>query len=482
MRIPEKSPDMASVTDSGPIRVSADAIRLAGELNGRYLHWDDLRYRDLGAFSMDEVWRLMKIARITSCRKASIPGLDMSYCLLDYYTIDALRRIDSRMSAGIVPGDLGRMSAMLAVSSVMEESIASSQIEGASTTAAIAKRMLRTNAEPRDRSERMILNNYRAMQLIKGCLDEPLSPELIMEIHRTMTDGLMEDPGTSGRFREDDSIAIRDVYEDITYHVPAPHDRIAGMVDGLCAYANDDSDGTHPLIKAMVIHYALAHIHPFLDGNGRVSRSLFYWFCLRNGYSMMEYLSVSRMIREHRRGYDMAFLLSETDGEDITYFIRFNLKMIEGAMDAFDAYLRRKAEERTESMLIVDDRVLSQRQSQMIGDMMRSGAPMSQYELSMMYQTPVPTIRRDIVKLMEMGLVRIAGKDGHKMLYEYCGRRREPARAPTPLQKYIMHQQRASRAPSSGPSRGCSPPCPGRRPSTRRRIRCCRSAPRHRWL
>lgn len=416
MRIPERSPDIASIAESGTIAVSEDALRLARELNGRYLHWDDLKYRDLGGFGREEVWALMKVARAAGCHRARISDLELSYCLSDDYTPDALRRIDSWMLAGLSAGD--RDGAMLAVSSLMEESIASSQVEGASTTAAAAKRMLRANAEPKDRSERMILNNYRAMQLIKERLDVPLTPELVREIHRTVTDGLMGDPGTCGSFREDDSIAIRDVYEDVTYHVPVPHGKMLSMIDGLCAYANDGSDGTHPLVKAIIIHYALAYIHPFLDGNGRVSRSLFYWYCLKNGYPMAEFLSVSRMIREHRGGYDRAYLLSETDGEDITYFIRYNLKMIEEAIGDFDAYVRRKEEERPEPA-IAGGRALSRRQSGILGDMMRDGRPISLYELSVKYQTPVPTIRRDMVGLMDMGLARTAGKDGHRMLYEY---------------------------------------------------------------
>ncbi|AMH94234.1 Fic family protein [methanogenic archaeon ISO4-H5] len=421
MKIPEKCPDLNSVLSSEPIRTSADTLRYAKEYNEKYLHWDDLKYRDFGDSSRMEVWRMMKVMRIMAYRSVKLRHLELFYSLFDDYTQRTLHEIDSRIASGFLNsnGIDDKRRIMLSVSSMMEESIASSQLEGASTTTKIAKKLLRSSLPPKDRSQSMILNNYRAMQLIKSRLNEPLSPELIKEIHRTVTDGLMEDPDTSGKFREDDSVAVRDAYEDVTYHVPVKHELIADMVESLCGYVNNESEFVHPIIKGIIIHYTVAYIHPFLDGNGRVSRALFYWYCLKNGYSMVEYLSISKVIKNHRHGYDMAYLLSETDNEDITYFIRYNLKMVSESIDVFDTYLKRKMKEQEETMKDVEDLGLSYRQSQILKDMIRGGEPVSQYELSVKYQTTVPTVRRDLIKLIEMGLVKTSGKNGHRMLYVY---------------------------------------------------------------
>lgn len=421
MKIPEKSPDLSTIINSEPIKPSEDVVRFAKEYNDKYLHWDDLKYREFGDSNRMEVWRMMKVMRVMSYRRIRIGNLEMFYSLFDDYIQRTIHEIDSRIASGFLTssGIDDKRRIMLSVSSMMEESIASSQLEGASTTTKLAKKLLRSNLQPKDRSQRMILNNYRAMQLIKGRLNEPLTSDLIMDIHQTVTDGLMDDPEASGRFREDDSIAVRDVYEDITYHVPVDHNMIAEMIDDLCEYANDESEFVHPVIKGIILHYTLAYIHPFLDGNGRVSRALFYWFCLKNGYSMVEYLSISKVIKNHRQGYDMAYLLSETDDEDITYFIRYNLKMISESIDVFDKYLKRKMKEQEDLMSDLKNRGLNYRQSQILKDMMRSGEPVSQYELSIKYQTTVSTIRRDLMNLMDMGLVKASGKDGHRQLYVY---------------------------------------------------------------
>ena len=421
MKIPEKSPELNTIVNSAPMLMSADTIRYAEEYNRKYLHWDELRYREFGESNRDDVWRMMKVMRIMTYNHVRISDLKLSYCVSNNYIQRTLHEIDSRIPSGFHSSEKidDKRQLMLSISSMMEESIASSQLEGASTTTKLAKKLLRSNLEPKDRSQRMIYNNYRAMQLLKEHLNEPLSSELIKEIHMTITDGLMEDPNSSGRFRTDDSVAVRDVYEDITYHIPVRHETIPAMIDDLCRYVNDEKEFVHPIIKGIIIHYILAYIHPFLDGNGRVSRALFYWYCLKRGYSMMEYLSLSKVIKNHRQRYDMAYLLSETDDDDITYFILYNLRMISEAIDVFDSYLRKKMKEQEDSKKGLEQYGLSFRQSKIVKDMMHYGEPISQYELSVKYQTSVPTIRRDLIKLMDVGLVRTSGKDGHRQLYVY---------------------------------------------------------------
>lgn len=421
MKIPEKCPSIDAILESGAMDLSADAINYAKEYNGRYLHWNDLKYREFGESNRVDVWKLMKVARLMSYRYVRIADLELSYSPADDYIQRTLHGIDSRIVSGssISDGVDDKRRTTLSVSSMMEESIASSQLEGASTTTKLAKKLLRSDLQPQDDSQRMVVNNYRAMQLIKNRSGEPLTHELIKEIHRTVVDGLMEDPNDLGRFRDDDSIAVKDVYDDVVYHVPVEHELIDRMVDDLCRYANDGTDSTHPIIKGVIIHYVFAYIHPFLDGNGRVSRALFYWYCMKNGYSMIEYLSISKVIKKHRGGYDAAFLLSETDGGDMTYFIRYNLEMISEAIRLFDSYMRRKTMEREEALKDPEMNGLNNRQLLIVKDMARSGESLSQYELAVKYQMTVSTIRRDLMKLMEMGMVRESGKDGHRQLYVY---------------------------------------------------------------
>ena len=125
---------------------------------------------------------------------------------------------------------------MLTVSSIMEESIASSQLEGASTTTKVAKKMLRENTAPRNKSERMIVNNYNAMRFIKEHSNDKLSPDMIREIHSLISHDTLDDTKYEGMFRDDNSIAVRDAFTGETYHDPPDFNRIPDLINRNSVY------------------------------------------------------------------------------------------------------------------------------------------------------------------------------------------------------------------------------------------------------
>jgi len=58
-------------------------------------------------------------------------------------------------------------------------------------------------------------------------------------------------------------------------------------MEAMCAFVNgrDTEPFIHPAIRAMILHFWLAYDHPFVDGNGRTARALFYWAMLRPGHT-----------------------------------------------------------------------------------------------------------------------------------------------------------------------------------------------------
>ena len=118
----------------------------------------------------------------------------------------------------------------------------------------------------------------------------------------------------------------------------------------LCDFANDDGakgdNFIHPVVRAIVLHFWLAYDHPFVDGNGRTARALFYWSMLRHDYWLVEYLTISSIIRQQTKQYARAFLNTEQDDNDLTYFLLYHTQVIERSIQAFQDYLARKIQER----------------------------------------------------------------------------------------------------------------------------------------
>jgi Fic family protein len=233
------------------------------------------------------------------------------------------------------------------VSSVIEEAITSSQLEGAVSTREVAKEMIKSGRKPHDRSEQMILNNFRTMQQIRELKDRRLTPGLVFEIHRLVTEDTLDKPGTAGRFRTaEERVRVTDP-DGAIHHDPPSAGELGARMQGMCDFANRKTPKTfvHPVIRAIVLHFWLAYDHPFYDGNGRTARALFYWSMLRSGFWLFEYVSISRILVQAPSRYARSFLYTETDDNDLNYFVIYQAEVIHRAIKDLHAYIERKQQE-----------------------------------------------------------------------------------------------------------------------------------------
>lgn len=325
-------------------------------IKGRYLHWDELRHREPPAELTIELWWLsIKLARQSLYRqlpqllnKAGLPfvfGMPEPV-LIDLHHIDrdAAGEISSAADVVTTPEHRDRYLRH----SLIEEAITSSQLEGASTTRRVAEAMLREGRKPRDQSERMIFNNYRAMEMIQGIKTKPITTARILELHRFLTEGTLETSEDSGKLRKSDDVRVEDHRDGTVIHQPPRAAELPVRLDRLCEFANDDERGepfVHPVVRAILIHFMIGYDHPFVDGNGRTARALFYWSMARQGYWLMEFLSISHILRKAPAEYVRSYLHTETDDNDATYFIIHQLDVIRKAISAVHDYLERTMNE-----------------------------------------------------------------------------------------------------------------------------------------
>lgn len=358
MRKPQQPPLFESLLeDADTLHLAVVYLKRAVPSTGivTYLHWDDLRRRTPPPGLTHEAWWLaLKLARKANYRVVDL--LDNSHrpfqISLPPEAIEKLHEIDGagglRSGTGVAPPTASPYPAnRYLVTSLLEESITSSQLEGAVTTRQVAKEMLASGRRPRDESERMILNNYRTMQCIVELKAEPMSPEVVFRIHKLVTAGTLANPAAAGRLRrEEEAIELGDQYGE-TFHQPPPATELAARLRQMCAFANDQGQATafHPVVRAVLLHFWLAYDHPFVDGNGRTARALFYWAMLHHGYGLFEYISISTILRNAPVQYDRSFLLTESDDNDLTYFLMAQLDVIHRAIAELESYAERKAQE-----------------------------------------------------------------------------------------------------------------------------------------
>jgi Fic family protein len=394
-----------------------------------YVHWDKLRHlTPPGGITTEEWWMAIRISRHLS----PLPLVDPSGRHFAYGTPSGVQRllhyVDQHCSgeiamAEVVTADEQARHHYL-VSSLMEEAIRSSQLEGATTSRRVAKELLRTGREPRDRSELMILNNYRALEFMREGMGDQLTPELVMTLQRILTEGTLDDPTAAGRLQtpHEDRVVVLDATDGTTIHIPPPADQLPDRLQAMCEFANrpDDESGgfIHPVVRGILLHFWLAYDHPFVDGNGRTARALFYWYMRTRGYWLIEYLSISRILRNAPSKYANAFLLTETDGGDTTYFLLHQLDVIKRAVEQLHDYLRRKVTEvRDVEKLVKDAGNLNHRQLALLSDAIRHPDSVYTYRShAANHRVTEETARTDLLQLRELGLFE-QRKAGRKHAY-----------------------------------------------------------------
>lgn len=382
----------------------------------KYLHWDQLRHRQVpDGLNLKQWWHFIKAQRIAASKEITL--LDKERSPFNYNVTESiseeLHGIDMESGGSIRMGDKNmdpQERNKYIIRSLMEEAITSSQIEGASTTRLVAKNLIRTGREPRDRSEKMILNNYRAMESIRGLKNEPLTQEMVFNIHEIITRETLDEPTAAGRFRkESEDIKVYwSEEEDTLVHVPPPASELSWRMEKMCEFANaeDDLGFIHPVIRSIVLHFWLAYDHPFFDGNGRTARALFYWSMLRHGYWLFEFISVSEIILKGKTRYVKAFLYTETDRNDLNYFIIYHLEVIRRAIRALYDYIDRRTGELKELESQVESlALLNHRQRDLVDSALRH--PNRDYTVrghQTVHNVVYQTARTDLLELVELGL------------------------------------------------------------------------------
>jgi Fic family protein len=447
MRIPQTPPrvdDLIRESDLNRVDSVLAQARVSG-VQRHYLHWDKLRrYPPPEGLNYREWWLALKLGRMGSLKPLPLPdkaGRPFQFAVPEL-VMEELHQIDLG-AGGLVsipePITNPQTRDRYLVSSLMEEAITSSQLEGAVTTREVAKEMIRTGRRPRDTSEQMILNNYVTMLRIRELKASPLSPELVFLIHKLVTEKTLDDPNPAGRFRRaDEKRVVGDDYGGV-YHDPPPAAELPERMAAMCAFANGETPGyfVHPAVRAIILHFWLAYDHPFVDGNGRTARALFYWAMLRSGYWLFEFISISSILRKAPAKYGRSFLYTETDDNDLTYFLVAQTQVIRRGIRELHAYIERKTAEVRE----VESRVraldlFNHRQVEIIRHALKH--PGQRYTFAShqkSHNVVYQTARTDLLDLSERGVLQ-KRKKGKLMIFV----------APADLSARLMKLEKAARA------------------------------------
>lgn len=358
-------------------------LKSLNKIDEKYLYWNEVKYvkdDNINLFKTnlknnELLWFVTKLKRNAIEKNEYLFGdfennfsIEYKYNINDFLQ-QKLHYLDFNFGAGIqkeqLLSDLDKHKYLS--NALMEESIFSSMIEGATTTRIKAKEMLRKGRKPSNKSEQMILNNYKTIQYISKQKENDLTIEKLFEIHKLVTENTLEEQNI-GKFRISNDVMVMNQITGEIVHTPPSFEELDELMKSFCDFFNNNPKESfiHPIVKASILHFLIGFIHPFVDGNGRTARALFYWYLLKNGYWLTEYLSISRVILKTKTQYEKAYIYTEIDDMDVSYFIHYQVKVLTQAFEDLKNYIATKKKEESKISKFLKLPNINERQAQIL--------------------------------------------------------------------------------------------------------------------
>ncbi len=386
----------------------------------RYFYWSEIKHRKDSPFKdSEQEWYATKVYRKLASNPLIFKSHKFTYNITESIQADLhdfdLKLVGSFSKETISPNHKKEFY----TNSLIEEAIASSQIEGAATTTEVAKKLIKSGRKARNESEQMIINNWHAIQEIENRLKESLNLNLIIDIHKIMTAKTSAEI-YANKLRTKAVFVVDHLDGEIAFEAPNSKD-IEYLMARLIFFINDEETFVHPIIKASILHFMIGYIHPFGDGNGRTARALFYWYLIKKDYSSLKHISISKAILESRKSYDKAFLKTEHDENDLTYFILYSMKTLRIAFQSLVSFRDKKLAEKAEMSEIkikLIDSGFNIRQASILGFFyILPNSSINISEFAEKYDVVRQTASRDLKELVNMKLLR-QFKDGKHTHYQ----------------------------------------------------------------
>jgi Fic family protein len=363
----EQAPPFKNDNRSISLMVELQMNGILKNIQDEYLYWDKIKYKSK-EHNPEDFWNAIKFHRFLKSNGIKMGKHNFKFVITDYMQ-RALHQFDLHIG-GTLGSNIGIAETdktKFIISSIMEEAISSSQMEGANTTRKKAKEMIQQAQKPKNKSEQMIMNNFITMKHIVQHKDEEITPEGLLYIHQLISNKTLDDPEDEGRFRDNDDIHVVNQVNSEIVHIPPAKDELEGLIKDLCFFFNHETDNfIHPIVKGCIIHFMIGWIHPFTDGNGRTARTVFYWYMLKKGYWLTEYLSISRIIKDTKNQYEKAYLYTEIDDNDLSYFITYHIRTMEKAFEALKEYITRKQKEVFQAAKFMKIPLVNERMAQIL--------------------------------------------------------------------------------------------------------------------
>lgn len=365
-------------------------------LEDRYLHWHDLQQKTMPVQGINhkQWWQLLKAKR--RARWQPLPfqiGDQRFFWVLDDELLKLLAAIDRQLTIELPR----QVPTRILADDYLAESLASLHLSGLAFDESQAAHWLRTGCAKDELSgDTNFLEPLASLEhLLRSEAQTNFSIELLKQWVTIIT-------GESTLRKTDYQLEQNGV---VYYSAPTPA-LIESALQQYCDFAKQEESTMrgymHPILKAVVLHFMLAFIRPFAEGNGRLARVVFYRYLRHAGYAWIHDVALSAVLKNNVAEYEQAFLLTETDSNDLTYFLIQQLQTLQQAIQVY----QQKQQDILEKTRLYPT-TLNERQGYLLCEMQEhqeTGYRLARYKER--FNITYETSRTDLMKLAKNGLTR----------------------------------------------------------------------------
>ena len=238
--------------------------------------------------------------------------------------------------------------------------------------------------------------------------DLKISKEILKKIHQLTTQKIL-DGGKSGNFRNTGVVVKNSLTGEITFR-PPPAVEVEYQIDDFLMWFNKlFKDEVHPVLKAGVVHYELVRIHPYVDGNGRVARSMATLSLFMDNYDIKKFFSLEEYYdRDAERYYEA---LKSAEGGNLTDWLEYFSVGLAIELNRIKEKIQRLSTDLHFKEKLGGKQVfLTERQIAIIEYIQRAGFLQNSAFSDLFPKISEDTILRDIQDLIKKGIIRKEGK------------------------------------------------------------------------
>lgn len=188
-----------------------------------------------------------------------------------------------------------------------EEIVATSAIESIAFNKDSVRNIMKGLA-PKDEEEKRIYGLKQGFEFISH-KENKITEENIYKLYVMTTGNFLDDKSKlqQGNFYRHDTVYVM---SDKVEHSGLDRKKLPEYMKSFVDFANAD-DKINDLLKAAMLHFYIAYLHPYFDGNGRMARLIHMWFLIRKGYESTLFVPFSSYVEKSRRKYYDAYTLVE---------------------------------------------------------------------------------------------------------------------------------------------------------------------------